>query len=142
MRLLKIAFIKSEMEEIIMRGQPNIVFIYADDLGRGMLSCYGQKWFKTPNIDQLASEGVRFTSAYGCALCAPARASLITGYQDCHEGNWSFTSAGIYKQLNKQPENYDMVKECVNNSFYQDRKSEVYLPEIAKKGRLYHRANW
>ena len=37
--------------------KPNIIYIYADDLGRGMLSCYGQKLFKTPNIDRLAAEG-------------------------------------------------------------------------------------
>jgi arylsulfatase A-like enzyme len=59
--------------------KPNIIYIYADDLGRGMLSCYGQKHFHTPNIDRIADEGLRFESAYGCAFCAPSRASLLTG---------------------------------------------------------------
>ncbi len=54
---------------------PNIVLIDADDLGRGMLSCYGQKWFATPNIDRLSEEGMRFTRAYGCAFCGPADSS-------------------------------------------------------------------
>lgn len=41
--------------------QPNIIFIYADDLGYGDVGCYGQKYIKTPNIDRIASEGIRFT---------------------------------------------------------------------------------
>lgn len=59
---------------------PNIVFILADDLGWGELGCYGQQKIKTPNIDRLAAQGVRFTQAYSAApVCAPARASLMTG---------------------------------------------------------------
>ena len=65
-------------------SNPNIIYIYGDDLGRGMLSCYGQKHFQTPNIDRLAREGLQFTRAYGCIFCAPARASLMTGYHDAH----------------------------------------------------------
>lgn len=60
-------------------NQRNVIYIYADDLGRGMLSCYGRQHFQTPNIDRLAAEGRRFSDAYGCAVCAPARASLLTG---------------------------------------------------------------
>ena len=84
-----------------VKKKPNIIYIYADDLGRGMLSCYGQELFKTPNIDRLADEGVRFTNAHGCAYCAPARASLLTGYHDCHAGKWSYTKGGIYKSISK-----------------------------------------
>jgi arylsulfatase A-like enzyme len=59
---------------------PNIVFIVADDLGWGDLSSYGQKVLKTPNIDRLAAEGMKFTSFYsGSTVCAPSRASLLTG---------------------------------------------------------------
>ena len=43
-----------------MADKPNVIFIYGDDLGRGMLSCYGQQHFETPNIDRLANEGMRF----------------------------------------------------------------------------------
>ena len=50
--------------------KPNIVFILADDLGYGDLGCYGQKLIQTPNLDRLASEGIRFTSAYsGSTVC-------------------------------------------------------------------------
>lgn len=61
---------------------PNIIFIVADDLGYGDLSCYGQSQLKTPNIDRLAAEGIRFTQHYaGATVCAPSRASLLTGKQ-------------------------------------------------------------
>ncbi|MCJ7819651.1 MAG: sulfatase-like hydrolase/transferase, partial [Bacteroidales bacterium] len=60
--------------------KPNIVFILADDLGYADLSCYGAKEIKTPNIDRMASEGVRFTDFYAPAgVSTPARASLLTG---------------------------------------------------------------
>lgn len=60
--------------------QPNIVFVLADDLARGDLGCYGQKLIRTPNLDRLASEGMRCTQAYsGTSVCAPSRASLMTG---------------------------------------------------------------
>ncbi|MCD0462252.1 arylsulfatase [Roseiconus lacunae] len=59
---------------------PNIVFILADDLGYGELGCYGQEKIKTPNIDRLASQGVRFLDHYtGAPVCAPARCTLMTG---------------------------------------------------------------
>ncbi|MCW5966174.1 MAG: sulfatase [Bryobacterales bacterium] len=59
---------------------PNIVLIYADDLGFGDLSCYGAQAHKTPRLDQLAAEGVRFTHFYvPTPYCAPSRCSLLTG---------------------------------------------------------------
>ncbi|HVA45351.1 MAG TPA: arylsulfatase [Pirellulales bacterium] len=60
--------------------KPNIVFILADDLGIGDLGCYGQTKIKTPNIDRLAAEGMRFSNFYsGCSVCAPSRCTLMTG---------------------------------------------------------------
>jgi len=62
------------------RGRPNIVFIYADDMGYGDLGCYGSKAIRTPNIDRMAAEGLRLTSFYSAApLCTPSRAALMTG---------------------------------------------------------------
>lgn len=61
-------------------GKPNIVFILADDLGYADLSCYGATEIKTPNLDRMAKEGVRFTDFYAPAgVCTPTRASLMTG---------------------------------------------------------------
>jgi len=60
--------------------QPNIVFILADDLGYGDLGCYGSTQIKTPHIDALAKNGVRFSDCYaGSTVCAPSRAALMTG---------------------------------------------------------------
>ena len=65
--------------------KPNVVFIIADDLGYGDLSCYGQKKFQTPNIDQLALNGMRFTQCYaGTTVSAPSRCSLVTGLHTGH----------------------------------------------------------
>ena len=67
------------------KKKPNIVLILADDLGYGDLGCYGQKKIKTPNIDQLAAEGMRFTQHYaGSTVCAPSRAVLMTGLHTGH----------------------------------------------------------
>ncbi len=60
--------------------KPNIVFFLIDDLGWGDLGCYGNKFHETPNMDRLAREGMRFTSAYASApVCSPSRASILTG---------------------------------------------------------------
>jgi arylsulfatase len=65
--------------------QPNIVFILADDLGYGELGAYGQQHIRTPNIDLLADEGMRFTQHYsGSPVCAPSRAVLLTGLHTGH----------------------------------------------------------
>ena len=65
--------------------KPNIIFIHADDLGWGDLSCYGQARFKTPRIDRLAAEGTRFTQYYaGSTVCAPSRCALMTGFHMGH----------------------------------------------------------
>ncbi len=61
-------------------AKPNILWIMADDLGYGDLGCYGQTTIKTPQIDRLASQGVRFTDCYaGSTVCAPSRCALMTG---------------------------------------------------------------
>lgn len=65
--------------------KPNIIFIVADDMGYGDLGCYGQQIIKTPNIDSLAAQGMKFTQCYsGSAVCAPARSVLMTGLHTGH----------------------------------------------------------
>jgi uncharacterized sulfatase len=60
--------------------RPNLVFILADDLGYGDLGCYGQQVIKTPRLDRMAAEGLRFTQFYsGSTVCAPSRCVLMTG---------------------------------------------------------------
>lgn len=63
-----------------VQPRTNFVFILADDFGWPDLGCYGNKYFSTPNIDRLASQGARFTNAYAaCPVCSPTRASILTG---------------------------------------------------------------
>jgi arylsulfatase A-like enzyme len=67
------------------KRKPNIIWIMADDLGYGDIGCYGQKSIKTPNIDRMAAQGIRFTQAYaGSPVCAPTRCSLMTGKHTGH----------------------------------------------------------
>lgn len=61
-------------------GKPNVIIIFADDLGYGDLGCYGSPVIRTPNLDRMAAEGVRFTDFYCAAeVCTPSRAALLTG---------------------------------------------------------------
>ena len=66
-------------------ARPNIIFILCDDMGYGDLACYGQPYISTPNIDRMASEGMRFTQAYaGSPVSAPSRATIMTGQHSGH----------------------------------------------------------
>lgn len=66
-------------------GRPNIIYILADDLGYGELGCFGQEKIRTPNIDRLAAEGMRFVQHYsGSTVCAPSRCCLLTGQHTGH----------------------------------------------------------
>lgn len=100
------------------RTRPNIIFILADDLGYGDLSCYGQKKFQTPNIDRLAAQGVRFTQAYaGTAVCAPSRSSLFTGLTTGHtpiRGNKSVGPEGQYPI----PDSVRLMSEILHDAGY------------------------
>ncbi|NSL91109.1 arylsulfatase [Chitinophaga sp. Mgbs1] len=74
--------------------KPNIIYIYADDLGYGELGCYGQTKIRTPHLDQMAAEGVKFTQHYASTpVCAPSRCMLMTGRHGGHSyirGNYEF----------------------------------------------------
>ncbi len=78
-------------------SRPNVIFIMADDLGYGDLGCYGQEKIRTPNIDRLAAEGMRFTQAYaGSSVCAPSRSSLMTGFHNGHNRIRDNLPHGVY----------------------------------------------
>lgn len=83
---------------------PNIIYILADDLGYAELGCYGQKHIKTPHIDRLAAEGMRFTQHYTAqAVCAPARSGLMTGL---HMGHAPIRNNASNRERVKDPENW------------------------------------
>ena len=82
-------------EESSEKRPPNVVFIMADDLGVGELGSYGQRVIKTPRLDELARQGMRFTQHYSAfPVCAPARASLMTGK---HAGHCAIRNNGNAK---------------------------------------------
>jgi arylsulfatase A len=65
---------------LVAADKPNVVIIYADDLGYGDLGCYGHPTIRTPNLDRMAAEGLKFTSLYAASsVCTPSRAALLTG---------------------------------------------------------------
>jgi uncharacterized sulfatase len=67
--------------------RPNLLLIFADDLGWSDLGCYGSKRFHTPNLDRLAQDGMRFTHAYAAApICSASRASILTGNSAARNG--------------------------------------------------------
>jgi arylsulfatase A-like enzyme len=77
-------------------GRPSIILIVADDVGYGDLGCYGQRQIHTPNIDQLAADGMRFTSCYGgSAVCEPSHEAVLTGK---HSGHLSIRDESILPQ--------------------------------------------
>ena len=76
---------KQKDDPSVTTKKPNIIFIMSDDMGYGDLGCYGQTMIKTPNIDRLAREGIRFTNAYsGSSVCAPSRSALMQGLHTGH----------------------------------------------------------
>ncbi|HUX56762.1 MAG TPA: arylsulfatase [Bacteroidales bacterium] len=114
-------------------NRPNVIFIYADDLGRGLLGTYGQKIIKTPNIDKIAQEGIRFENAYGCMLSAPARASLLTGYHDCHGDKWKISRGGIYSTITKGENTFEEIQKKLNDQYGVEDENEIYLAEVFKR---------
>ncbi|HZO57267.1 MAG TPA: sulfatase-like hydrolase/transferase, partial [Bryobacteraceae bacterium] len=83
--------------------RPNILFIYTDDHSYRTLSCYKEAypWVRTPNIDRLAAQGVRFTAAYNGAWCMPSRATLLTGHYQ--HGVESMSMQGTYPDSKYDP---------------------------------------
>ena len=75
--------------------KPNFIVFLADDLGWGDLACYGNPTIQTPNLDQFASEGARFTQAYAaCGVCSPSRSSILTGRTPYRNGVWRWLPVG------------------------------------------------
>jgi arylsulfatase A len=85
---LAVAVLVALTQESIAKpvSKPNIILILADDLGIGNISCYGADNFKTPRIDALAKDGIRFQHGYAQPLCGPSRAELLTGRYAFHTG--------------------------------------------------------
>ncbi len=113
--------------------KPNVIYIYADDMGKGMLSAYGQQHFTTPNIDAMVAEGTSFDNAYGCMLSAPARASLLTGYHDCHPDKWVITAGGKLLSLTDNPSQLSTIEKTIDDQDIVLNQGDYYLPQVFKQ---------
>ena len=114
--------------------KPNFLFILADDYGYRDLSCMGSKFYETPNIDRIASEGTLFTNGYACCqVCSPSRASIMTGKFPARHGitDWigaatgeNWRKAGRFNQLlppeylHNLPHEYTTLPEAMKESGY------------------------
>ena len=86
--------------------RPNILFILADDLGYTGVRCYGGRHARTPNLDRLAGEGVRFTQAYVQPQCTPTRASLLTGQHTARNRMWHVIPGYSYPFMRQREPEY------------------------------------
>lgn len=111
---------------------PNIIFILADDLGWMDLTCYGSKFYETPNIDKLAQEGMRFTNAYAaCPVSSPSRVSFQTGKYPARVHITDFIP-GSYARYKERIDTYCQV---IPPSFVQNMPlEEITIAEALKKG--------
>ncbi len=103
------AFAQTGSSPKTSKAKPNIVYILADDMGYGELGCYGQQKIETPNLDELAKHGKRFTQHYAYPVCAPSRYSLMTGKNSGKafiRGNHEWGERGdvwSFKEMEKNP---------------------------------------
>ena len=101
--------------------QPNIVVILCDDLGYGDLACYGHPHIKTPNLDRMATEGIRFTDFYSAApVCSPSRVGLLTGRSPNRAGVYDWIPPGGRERPNRRQDVHM-------------RESEITIPQLLKK---------
>jgi arylsulfatase A len=112
--------------------QPNIILIYADDLGAGLLGCYGQTIIQTPNIDRLADEGMQFSNMYGSVYCAPARATLLTGLHQGRAGVWNISKAGQTIAMDKGQLTAEQLEQKLK-SHIAAKHGEVFLAQVAQE---------
>ena len=110
---LSVALLFGSLLSLRANEPPNFVVFLADDLGWGDLACYGHPVIQTPNLDQFATEGVRFTQAYSsCGVCSPSRSSILTGRTPYRNGVWRWIPG---------------------NSDVHLRTSEITIPELVRE---------
>ncbi len=126
-----VAGAKAKTPKKVQQEKPNVILIYADDMGKGMISAYGQQYLSTPNIDKLINNGVQFNNAYGCHFSAPARASLLTGYSDCTKGFWSNSKGGT--MIAADTADIARIEAKLDKTAVRLPKDDEYLPEVFNK---------
>lgn len=132
--LLIILLISQSCKE---KTKPNIILITVDDLGWTDLTCYGSEFYETPNIDRLASNGIRFTNSYAAAaICSPTRAAIMTGKYPARIGITDWIRAKFQGGGDENREGFeghpDKPLLCPYNPYHLELE-EVTIAEILKK---------
>ncbi|MEW4922152.1 sulfatase-like hydrolase/transferase [Algibacter sp. 2305UL17-15] len=122
----------ASFSQVTTSTSPNIIFFVVDDLGYYDLECYGSNFYETPNIDQLAADGIRFTNGYEAApRCAASRTSIMTGKFESRPS----VSGGMYLPADNNPDGYS------ETTFAQALNDEGYKTFFIGKWHLGHDAN-
>lgn len=103
--------------------KPNILIIFTDDQGYSDLGCYGSETHSTPNLDQLAEEGIRFTNFYAQAVCGPSRSALLTGRYPHRSKGWGMPADEITFAELMQQQNYQTA--CIGKWDVSNRKAVI-----------------
>ena len=112
-------------------NRPNIVFLFSDDHTRDHMGCYGDKGIKTPNLDNMANEGIKFNRAYVASpQCSPSRASVLTG-------RFPHTVGASRLHSNALPEFTDIVRIFKSNGYYTGAYRKVHQDIIQKNFDFY-----
>lgn len=122
-------------------AKPNIVVFLADDMGWGDAGCYGSKLIKSPNIDKLASQGVRFTQCYAaCGVCSPSRSSILTGRTPYRNGVWRHLSGNHEAHLRTSEITYPKLlkaagyQTCHVGKWHLNSRHQFNTPEFPQPG--------
>ncbi|MEM1296113.1 MAG: sulfatase-like hydrolase/transferase, partial [Verrucomicrobiota bacterium] len=103
--------------------KPNLLIVFTDDQGYGDVGCYGNEKIKTPRLDQLAAEGMRFTNFYSQNVCGPARSALLTGRYPSRSKGWGMPAEEItFAELMKEV-GYETV--CIGKWDVSNRKAII-----------------
>ena len=115
--------------------KPNVILVYADDMGMGMLSCLGQRQIMTPNIDRVFRQGTQFTHAYGCMVSAASRASLLTGYSDIRKEKIRVSGGGqlLLDPATVTDKQVAAIEANIDRNDVNLPAGDLYLPQVFKK---------
>ena len=119
-RWLALAFLVGGLVSAMAAERPNILIIFTDDQGYGDVGCYGNTKIKTPNLDQLAKDGTRFTNFYSQSVCGPSRSQLLTGRYPFRSKGWGMPADEVTWAELIRPAGYETV--CIGKWDVSNRK--------------------
>lgn len=136
--MLKLVLVMGLVSSVLAdEKKPNVILIYADDLGIGLLGSYGQQLIQTPHIDRLAEEGMKFNNYYGGVFCSASRWTLLTGMHDGRMGGWEHNGSGMLMELDKkkvpEPEYTKRFNAKVDATYQPIPDHEVFLAQVAQQ---------